>query len=149
MVPSPEPRQIVELPTVRRLLELGTVVVCAGGGGVPVVRGGDGRLRGVEAVIDKDLAASLLATDLDADSLVLLTDVPAVVSGFGTDHARPLGRVTVAELRSEAFAAGSMGPKVEAACRFAEITGRTARIGRLADSADVLVGRAGTEVVPG
>ncbi len=134
VVPSPEPRQIVELPTVRRLLELGTVVVCAGGGGVPVVRGGDGRLRGVEAVIDKDLAASLLATDLDADSLVLLTDVPAVVSGFGTDHARPLGRVTVAELRSEAFAAGSMGPKVEAACRFAEITGRTGAhrpVGRL------------------
>jgi carbamate kinase len=148
VVPSPEPRQIVELTTVHQLLALGTVVVCAGGGGVPVVRGGDGRLRGVEAVIDKDLAASLLATDLDADNLVLLTDVPAVVSGFGTDHARPLGRVTVAELRAEPFAAGSMGPKVEAACRFAEVTGRPARIGRLADSADVLAGRAGTEVVP-
>ena len=102
----------------------------------------------MEAVIDKDLAASLLATDLDADSLVLLTDVPAVVAGFGTDRARPLGRVTVAELRTESFAAGSMGPKVEAACRFAEATGRRARIGRLADAADVLAGRAGTEVMP-
>ena len=149
VVPSPEPRRIVELPTVRLLLEAGTIVVCSGGGGVPVVRGDDGRLHGVEAVIDKDLAASLMATDLDADSLVLPTDVRAVITGFGTDHARPLGRVTVAELRAEPFAAGSMGPKVEAACRFAEGTGRPARIGRLADSADVLAGRAGTEVVAG
>ncbi len=148
VVPSPEPRRILELPTVRRLLDGGTIVVCSGGGGVPVVPGPDGGLHGVEAVIDKDLAASLLATDLDADGLILLTDVPAVVSGFGTDRARPLGRVTVAGLRTESFAPGSMGPKVEAACRFVEATGRRARIGRLADAADVLAGRAGTEVVP-
>ncbi len=149
VVPSPEPRGIVELATVRVLLERGAVVVCSGGGGVPVARDRDGRLYGVEAVVDKDLAAALLATELDADGLVLLTDVPAVVSDFGTDHPRPLDRATVHDLRTEQFAAGSMGPKVEAACRFAEATGRAARIGRLADAAAVLAARAGTEVVAG
>jgi len=149
VVPSPEPLEIVELATVRRLLDGGAPVICDGGGGIPVVRDGDGRLRGVEAVIDKDLTASLLARELGADSLVLLTDVPQVVSGFGTEHARPLGRVTTTELRAEEFPSGSMGPKIDAACRFVEATDRTARIGRLSDAPEVLAGRRGTEIVPG
>ncbi len=149
VVPSPEPVEIVEMATVGRLVDGGALVVCEGGGGIPVVRNGDGRLRGAEAVIDKDLTASLLARNLDADGLVLLTDVAKVVSGFGTMHARPLGRVTTAELRADRFAAGSMGPKVDAACRFVEATGRVARIGRLSDASEVLAGRQGTEIVPG
>ncbi len=111
--------------------------------------GQDGGLRGVEAVIDKDLTAALLARTLDADRLVLLTDVPEVVSGYGTDKARPIHRAAPSELRAERFAAGSMGPKVDAACRFVEATGRTAVIGRLSDATAVLAGRTGTEVVPG
>jgi carbamate kinase len=149
VVPSPEPVEVVELPTVRTLLGDGAVIVCEGGGGIPVVRDADGRLHGVEAVIDKDLTASLLARELAADSLVLLTDVPAVLSGFGTPDARPIRRTTVGGLRAGSFPAGSMAPKVEAACRFVEETGRTAVIGRLADAGDVLARRAGTEIVPG
>jgi len=125
------------------------VVVCAGGGGIPVERREDGGLRGIEAVIDKDLTAALLARTLDADRLVLLTDVPEVVSGYGTNEARPIRRTTATDLRAERFAAGSMGPKVDAACRFVEATGRTAVIGRLSDATAVLAGRMGTEVVPG
>ena len=122
MVASPEPHAIVELATIRTLLGNGAVVICAGGGGIPVVRGEDGRLHGVEAVIDKDLTAALLARELDADALVLLTDVPGVESGYGTEHARPI-RATTTELRALHFPAGSMGPKIEAACRFVEATG--------------------------
>jgi carbamate kinase len=149
VVPSPEPHEIVELATVRRLLDGGVLVICDGGGGIPVVRGPDGQLRGTEAVIDKDLTASLLARQVGADSLVLLTDVPNVISGFGTEHARPMGRVTTTDLRAEPFPAGSMGPKVDAACRFVEATNRSARIGRLSDAAGVLAGNRGTEIVPG
>jgi len=149
VVPSPEPHEIVEMATVRRLLDGGALVICEGGGGIPVVRGEHGQLRGTEAVIDKDLTASLLARDLDADSLVLLTDVAEVVSGYGTEHARPIGRVTTTELRAGQFPAGTMGPKVDAACRFVEATDRIARIGRLSDAPDVLAGRRGTEIVPG
>lgn len=149
VVASPEPLEIVEVATVRRLLEDGSVVVCAGGGGIPVERREDGGLRGIEAVIDKDLTAALLARTLDADRLVLLTDVPEVVSGYGTNEARPIRRTTATDLRAERFAAGSMGPKVDAACRFVEATGRTAVIGRLSDATAVLAGRMGTEVVPG
>ena len=149
VVASPEPLEIVEVATVRRLLEDGAVVVCAGGGGIPVERGEDGGLRGVEAVIDKDLTAALLARTLDADRLVLLTDVPEVISGYGTDGARPIRRATATDLRAERFAPGSMGPKVDAACRFVEATGRTAVIGRLSDAPAVLAGRMGTQVVPG
>ena len=146
VVPSPEPRTIVELETIRRLAREGTVVVCAGGGGIPVALGAGGALHGVEAVIDKDLAAALLAEELAADVLVLLTDVPAVALGHGTPPARPLGRVTPAELRRHDFAPGSMGPKVEAACRFAERTGRRAAIGALDDAAALVDGDAGTQV---
>jgi carbamate kinase len=148
VVPSPEPHEIVELATIGRLLDAGALVICDGGGGIPVVRSPDGQLRGAEAVIDKDLTASLLARELEADSLVLLTDVPEVISGFGTEHARPLGRVTTTDLRAEQFPAGSMGPKIDAACQFVEATDRIARIGRLSEAADVLAGHRGTEIVP-
>jgi carbamate kinase len=130
------------------LLYSGAVVVCAGGGGIPVVRGEDGRLSGVEAVVDKDLATEVLAEALDADAMLLLTDVPAVVRGFGGPNPSPISRSTPAALRRENFAAGSMGPKVEAVCRFVEMTGDTAAIGALEDAALILAGKAGTVVTP-
>jgi carbamate kinase len=146
VVPSPEPRTIVELSTIRLLVESGVLVVCVGGGGVPVVVDDEGRLRGVEAVIDKDLAAALLAAELEADALLLLTDVPAVEEGFGTAQARPLGEVAAAALRDMQFAPGSMAPKVDAACRFAEASARVAAIGALEDAAAILRGERGTRV---
>jgi carbamate kinase len=147
VVASPDPLALVELPTIRTLVADGAVVVCAGGGGVPVRRDGDGRLHGVEAVVDKDLTATLLARHLGADALLLLTDVDAVEHGYGTDEARPIRRATAAELRAETFAPGSMGPKVDAACRFVEATGKTAMIGRLDRATALLDGSAGTTVV--
>jgi carbamate kinase len=145
VVPSPEPLRIRELGVIRRLVASGVVVVCAGGGGIPVTPLAVGALRGVEAVIDKDLTAALLAAELAADALLLLTDVDAVYEDWPSQR-RPIRRATPAELRSHAFAAGSMGPKVEAACRFAERTGRRAAIGALADAARLLDGTAGTQV---
>jgi carbamate kinase len=147
VVPSPEPREVIELAPVRALLANGSVVVCSGGGGIPVVRGSDGRLRGVEAVIDKDLTAALLAERIGADALLILTDVGAVEIGHGTPDAQPIGRATVDELRALSFPAGSMGPKVEAACRFVSATGDPAAIGRLEDAELLLAGKAGTTVV--
>jgi len=126
IVASPEPLSVVDWPAIHALAVAGYVVVCAGGGGIPVADDGEGghALRGVEAVIDKDLTAAILARDLDADSLVIATDVPNVMVDFGKPDARPLGRVTAAELREHAaagqFARGSMGPKVQAALRFVE-----------------------------
>ncbi|HWK26258.1 MAG TPA: carbamate kinase [Solirubrobacter sp.] len=143
VVPSPEPVAIVELSTIRLLVDTGVLVVCAGGGGIPVAVGRDGRLRGVEAVVDKDRAAALLAEGLGAQALLLLTDVPAVEL-----DGRPLADVTAAELRTHAFAPGSMGPKVDAACRFVERTNGFAGIGRLADAAAILRGERGTRVRP-
>jgi carbamate kinase len=148
VVPSPEPRDVVELGEIGALLRTGAVVVCAGGGGVPVVRV-DGRLRGVEAVVDKDLTAALLAGRLGADALLILTDVPAVEAGHGAPGARPIGHTTVSELRSLSFPAGSMGPKVDAVCRFVAATGGFAAIGRLEDAELLLAGKAGTVVMPG
>jgi carbamate kinase len=145
VVPSPEPQRIVELETIRLLLEAGVLVVCAGGGGIPVAVAPDGCLYGVEAVIDKDLAAALLARELGADALLLLTDVAAVYADWPAAE-RPLERVTPAALRRRGFDPGSMGPKVEAACRFAETAGGVAGIGRLEDAAAILGGRAGTRV---
>jgi carbamate kinase len=146
VVPSPEPRRIVELRAIRLLVEAGVIVVCVGGGGVPVVMDGAGSLVGVEAVIDKDLAAALLATELEADALLLLTDVNAVEARHGEPDAHPLGRATPSELRELELAAGSMGPKAEAAARFVEATGGLAAIGSLEDAAAVLTGDAGTLV---
>ena len=120
--------------------------MCAGGGGIPVVPDGPGRLRGVEAVVDKDLTAALLAESVGADALLLLTDVPAVIDGYGTAQARPIRQATPAELRGRSFPPGSMGPKIEAVCRFVEATGGIAAIGRLDDAAALLDGTVGTLV---
>lgn len=148
VVPSPKPQEIVEAPTIGLLVECGVLVICAGGGGVPVAHTPPAGLAGVEAVVDKDASAALLATTLGADALLLLTDVPTVQRGYGTPAAEPIRRITVAELRHEEFPAGSMGPKVEAACAFVEATGGIAGIGALADAADVLTGAAGTQIRP-
>ncbi|HZD88015.1 MAG TPA: carbamate kinase [Gaiellaceae bacterium] len=145
VVPSPQPRDIVELDAVEALLAGGSIVVCAGGGGIPVVREGR-RLRGVEAVIDKDLTAALLAEQLRADRLLMLTDVAHVERDWRTPRAAPIERTTPAELRRLGFAAGSMAPKVEAACRFVERTGGEAAIGSLAELRQVAAGRTGTRV---
>lgn len=145
VVPSPAPVDVIERRVVHHLVEAGTTVVCAGGGGVPVARTCDG-LVGVEAVVDKDHVAALLALQLHCDLLVLLTDVPNVVEGYGTADERPLGNVTAGELESMEFPAGSMGPKVEAACRFARFGRGSAVIGSLDDLAKILGGEAGTRV---
>ena len=146
VVASPEPLSVVDVPAIAALGAAGFVVVCAGGGGVPVVDDGpDGAaLRGVEAVIDKDLTAALLARELGADTLVIATDVPHVMVDFGTPHARALHRVTAAELQELAaagqFARGSMGPKVEAALRFVERGGTRAVITTLESISDAVSG---------
>jgi carbamate kinase len=146
VVPSPEPRRILELNAIRRLVEAGVLVICTGGGGIPVARTAAGGFRGVEAVIDKDLSAAMLAAALGADGLVMLTDVSAVYEGWGTAAARPIRQTTVAALREMSFAPGSMGPKVEAACRFVTATGGWAAIGAL-DEAEALVGRTSGTIV--
>jgi carbamate kinase len=148
VVPSPEPAELLDLPTIALLLGGGTIVVCAGGGGVPVTRDDEGMLHGAEAVVDKDLTTALLARSVDADVLLLLTDVDAVEDGYGTSQARPIRRATVGELRSRGFPDGSMGPKVEAASRFVAATGRMAVIGRLDDAEAMAHGKAGTVVTP-
>lgn len=149
VVASPEPQRVVETRIIRLLLSSGAVVVCSGGGGIPVVRDERGKLRGVEAVIDKDLSAARLAEALEADALLILTDVPNVMKDFGTDHAEPLARATPGLLRTLGAPAGSMGPKIAAVCRFVELTGDFAAIGRLDDVAAMLEGTAGTVVTPG
>ena len=146
VVPSPEPRDVVELGDIQHLVDRGAIVICAGGGGIPVVRDADGSRRGVEAVVDKDLTAALLATRLGAHALLLLTDVANVELNYGTAGARAVGAVSVAQMRDHSFAAGSMGPKVTAACRFVEGTGGEAAIGRLQDAALLLDGAAGTVI---
>ena len=149
VVPSPEPAELLDLHAIRVLLDSHAILICAGGGGVPVaVHDGTGLMRGVEAVVDKDLTASLLARQLHADALLLLTDVEAVQDGYGTPQARPIRRATPAELRARSFPAGSMGPKIEAVCRFVEATGKLAAIGRLADAQALLHRQAGTTIAP-
>ncbi|MDJ0648639.1 MAG: carbamate kinase [Xenococcaceae cyanobacterium MO_188.B19] len=144
VVPSPEPRRILELPTIKLLVKVGALVVCAGGGGIPVIVTPAGSIRGVEAVIDKDLATALLATELQADALLLLTDVDAVYTNWNTPEAKPISRTTPQQLRNYSFAPGSMQPKVEAACRFVETTGNMSGIGKLEDAAEILKGDRGT-----
>ncbi len=148
VVASPAPQRVVETRLIRLLLSNGAVVVCAGGGGVPVVRNDLGRLDGVEAVVDKDSTASILAQALDADALLILTDVANVFRDFGTPTQTAITSSTPAAMRDHDFPAGSMGPKVEAACRFVEITGGIAGIGRLEDAAAILAGTAGTVLTP-
>lgn len=143
VVPSPEPRDIVELPTIERLTDEGCLVIAVGGGGVPT----GGGHRGIEAVVDKDYAAALLATRLKADALLLLTDVPAIERDHGTARARPIRRIAPGPLRRLPLPAGSMGPKAEAACRFAEHRpGAVAVIGALTDAPALLSGAAGTRI---
>jgi carbamate kinase len=151
VVPSPEPKRIFEIRPIRWLLDKGAVVICAGGGGVPTMfASSDERmLVGVEAVIDKDLASELLAREVEADLFVMATDVDGVYEDWGTSRERRLDRVTAGELRAQPFAAGSMGPKVEAAVRFVERTGKRAAIGGLADIEKIVDGSAGTQVVAG
>ena len=124
------------------------MVVCAGGGGIPVVADGDDS-HGIEAVVDKDLASALLARAVGADLFVCLTDVDAVYDDWGTDQAMPIASATPVDLRARNFAAGSMGPKVEATCRFVEATGKRAAIGVLGQAAEIVAGRAGTSIVAG
>jgi carbamate kinase len=148
VVPSPRPVQILEIQPITWLLEHGAVVICAGGGGIPTVlpTAGTGELLGVEAVIDKDFASELLAENVGADLFIMATDVDGVYLDWGTPDQRRLERVTADELAAHEFPAGSMGPKVEAAARFAATTGKRAAIGALDDIAGIVNGTAGTSV---
>lgn len=149
VVASPTPQRVVEIRIARLLLSSGAVVVCSGGGGIPVIRDSNGKLRGVEAVVDKDLTAGRLAESLEADALLILTDTTNVMKNFGTDEAEPITRATPAFLRGMALPSGSMGPKVEACCRFVELTGDMAAIGRLDDAIGMIEGSTGTIITPG
>ncbi len=151
VVPSPEPKQIFEIRPIRWLLDHKTVVICAGGGGIPTMfsRDVDNELTGIEAVIDKDLASELLARETSADLFVMATDVDGVYLDWGTPEQRKIEKVTVSELKAMDFPAGSMGPKVDAAVRFVERTGKRAAIGSLHDIEDIVEGRAGTQIVAG
>ncbi|MDX6740549.1 carbamate kinase [Actinocorallia sp. A-T 12471] len=148
VVPSPVPQRVVETRLIRGLVRQGVIVVCAGGGGVPVVRNEKGQLEGVEAVIDKDLTGSLLAEALEADAFLILTDVPEVLRHYGTPQQEAIRHTTPHELRAEQFPAGSMGPKVEAACGFVERTGDMAAIGSLDQCTEILQGVRGTIITP-
>ncbi len=150
VVPSPEPRQILEILPITWLLDRGAVVICAGGGGIPIMypSSGSAALTGVEAVIDKDLSSELLAEDVNADLFLMATDVDGFYVHWGSPEQQRLSRVTPEELAGYDFAAGSMGPKVEAGARFATKTARRAAIGSLADIAGIVAGKAGTSVVP-
>jgi carbamate kinase len=149
VVPSPEPRRILEIRTIKCLLDHGVVVICAGGGGIPAAQAPDDdhRLGGVEAVIDHESASELIAREVEADLFVMATDVDGVYEHWGTTEQQRLGDVTPAVLRRRHFAAGSMGPKVEAAVRFVETTGKRAAIGCLADIDKIVARAAGTSVV--
>ena len=146
VVPSPKPVEIPDLRVIRLLLAQGVVVICAGGGGIPVIRRGDGSLTGIEAVIDKDHASALLAREIGADALLMLTDVDGVQEGFGTPTARRIPRLTAAEAAQMTLPAGSMGPKVAAGLDFAAQAGRLAGIGRMEDALAILGGAAGTVI---
>jgi carbamate kinase len=149
VVASPAPKRIVELGPIRLLLDHGVVVICTGGGGIPTARtpGQEHALEGIEAVIDKDFASELLAREIGADLFIMATDVDAVYADWGTSDQRPLGTVTTSDLKASSFPAGSMGPKVAAAVRFVEATGKRAAIGALEDLESIVAGTAGTNVV--
>ena len=147
VVPSPRPKRILEIDVIRLLVDQGVIVICAGGGGIPVAQRADGTFVGVEAVIDKDHASGLLAAELKVDAFLMLTDVAAVFADWGTPEQRALGDVTPQALAAMNFAAGSMGPKVQAACDFVLKSGGMAGIGTLDDAVDILAHRAGTRVV--
>jgi len=148
VVPSPKPLRLLEAPSIRTLVDAGVLVIASGGGGIPVAELADGRYEGREAVIDKDLAAVVLARAVGADGLLLLTDVDAVYRGWGTDQAEAVRRMSpeeaLAGLDAKSWPAGSMGPKIRACAEFVQSGGRFAAIGRLEDAAALAWGRAGT-----
>jgi carbamate kinase len=147
VVASPQPLRVLGLDPIRWLLERGVLVIAAGGGGIPVIRGADGHsLQGVEAVIDKDLCSGVLAHELQADCLVIATDVAAVFLDWGTPQQRALGKVSPKTLSGLSFPAGSMGPKIDAACRFVQASGKRAVIGSLDQIEAMLSGAAGTQI---
>ena len=146
VVPSPLPKRIFEIRPIRWMIEHNTVVICAGGGGIPTIYDDNRKLHGVEAVIDKDLASELLARELEADLFIMATDADAVYLDWGTPHQRGIQRASPKAIAGYSFAAGSMGPKVEAACQFAERTGKSVAIGALADLPGILEGKAGTTI---
>ncbi len=153
VVPSPQPNEVLELPSLRHIVSSGDItVICGGGGGIPVRRDSEGKLHGVEAVVDKDRASRCLAEGLEADGLILLTDVPAVETDFGKPDSREIKECTPQEFETFPFAAGSMGPKVESVCHFVRSGGKFGAIGALDRATDILEGRSGTFVkmdVPG
>jgi carbamate kinase len=146
VVASPRPKRIFEIRPIKWLLEKSSIVICAGGGGIPTMYGEDGKLKGIEAVIDKDLCSSLLASQLEADLLVIATDVNAAFIDYGKPTQKAIGQAHPDEIEKLGFAAGSMGPKVQAACEFARKTGKTAVIGSLSDIEAIVQGSAGTRI---
>jgi carbamate kinase len=144
VVPSPLPQRIIEIDTIKMLVDHGVVVICAGGGGIPVAYDDESKLFGVEAVIDKDLASGLLANGLDAEMFVMLTDVPSVYVDFGTENQRAIRAAHPDAIEALDFAAGSMGPKVSGACKYVRETGFESAIGQLSDLAAIMSGEAGT-----
>jgi carbamate kinase len=150
VVASPLPKRIFEIRPIKWLLEHNTIVICAGGGGIPTMYVAEKErwLTGIEAVIDKDLASELLAEELEADLFVIATDVNGVYLDWGKPEQRKLGQVSIQELKTHPFPAGSMGPKVEAAIQFVEKTGKRAAIGSLQDIKGIVAGDAGTIVCP-
>ncbi|MCS3470718.1 carbamate kinase [Pseudomonas sp. JUb42] len=146
VVASPRPRRIFEIRPIQWLLEKDVIVICAGGGGIPTMYAADGSLRGIEAVIDKDLCSALLAEQLSSDLLVIATDVAAACIDWGKPTQKSIAHAHPDALEKLGFAAGSMGPKVQAACEFARNTGKVAVIGALADIEEIVAGRAGTRI---
>ena len=146
-VASPQPDRIVEIASIHHLVEDGTLVVCGGGGGLPVIETDSGELAGVDAVVDKDLTASLIASELNADLLLILTDVRAVLRNYGTPTEEPIDRIDVTALRELKFPERTMQPKIKACDRFVRATGHRAAIGALEDAAAIVRGTSGTAIV--
>lgn len=148
VVPSPEPQQIIELDNIKKLIKQNSLVICTGGGGIPIIKTETGKWCGIEAVIDKDLSAALLAIQLKADALIILTDVKYVEKNWNTLQAEIIEQITPQQLRELKFAPGSMAPKIEAVCRFVERTAKRAAIGALEDGVKLLDGIFGTQIQP-
>lgn len=144
VVPSPLPQKIIEINSIRMLVDKGVVVICAGGGGIPTAYDAERKLYGVEAVIDKDLASALLSRELDAEMFVMLTDVANVYTDFGTRQQRPIRAAHPDAMEQMDFAVGSMGPKIRGACEFVRKTGHSSAVGQLSDLVEIMSGEAGT-----